>query len=227
MHSTCRLDFRVRAAPVFVWCVCMCVYAGWPLWLTRSHVISCSILHAVMMMMMMMRRHALPPPPVIGLLTTFLLFFLLTPDDLGLPPPPSSPSSTSLLNPTPLDITDQLTSWIYLYRPLWLAAVAVPVRHHWTLLFPWCTPELLPVQLLDLFFSGHVVCSCLLGSDSDCDACPNSAFFPWDQCGSGRLMVLCVSVWNKMLSVVGIDPVRYPAFLRLLESIICIWFLIK
>ncbi|KAF3837770.1 hypothetical protein F7725_009538 [Dissostichus mawsoni] len=54
----------------------------------------------------------------IGLLTTFLLFFLLTPDDLGLPPPPFITIIYLTADPTPLDITDQLTSWIYLYRPL-------------------------------------------------------------------------------------------------------------
>lgn len=54
-------------------------------------------------------------------------------------------------NPTLWDIFAQLTSWLSVYWPLWLAAVAGPGQYHWNVLYPWCTPELSLVQFWTFF----------------------------------------------------------------------------
>lgn len=118
-------------------------WAGCFDWLGTSHVLSS---------MLWWWWCVIPRPSlVLGFLITFLLFFLPGPGW----PRPASPFIITIIFitgiPTLLDIIAQLTSWFSVYWPLWLATVAGPGQYHWTLLYPWCTPELLPVQFLDSF----------------------------------------------------------------------------
>lgn len=138
------------------------------------------------------------PLLVIGLLTTFLLFFL---PDLWWPWP----------------VTRFIISTIYftvwLTQPSWLAAAAGSVQHHWIMLHSWCTLIFFWSYFTFFFFwnpyhfpalwnnhAGHDLGSCLLrsGGLSGSHMCPISSLFPWDHCGSGRLLSMCL--FDKMYS---------------------------
>lgn len=128
------------------------------------------------------------PLLVIGLLTTFLLFFL---PDLWWPWP----------------VTRFIISTIYftvwLIQPSWLAAAAgsTPLDYaallmHSDLFFGPTFTFLNPYHFPALWnnHAGHDLGSCLLrsGGLSGSHMCPISSLFPWDHCGSGRLLSMCL-----------------------------------